>query len=185
LTKAEIETLVRDYTGAQKLVWLDRGLWGDETDGHVDNAACFIEPGLVLMQAAAEGSPDSARFAENLRRLGAARDARGRNLRVARIDEPPRRECRGEALTLSYVNYYPVRGGLIVPVFGKDGSSDLRRADDRALGVLADLYPGRKIVSVDGMKIIQGGGNVHCITQQIPAPLVRDAQGMYSQGGRP
>ncbi|MCX7949749.1 MAG: agmatine deiminase family protein [Treponemataceae bacterium] len=67
------------------------------------------------------------------------------------------------------MNFYPGTGGLVVPVFGKSGDGELKKTDDRALGILRDLYPDRILVPIDGMKIIKGGGNVHCITQQIPA----------------
>jgi agmatine deiminase len=163
LSKADIENRLRDYVGARSFVWLEQGLPGDETDGHVDNVACFTSPGRVAVQVPAEGVDANALA------LSRARDAAGRSLEVLRIVEPPPRFCRGERLTLSYINYYPVSGGLIVPVFGMDGDAAARKADDRALSVLRDAYPGRKIVPIDGIKIIKGGGNVHCITQQIPA----------------
>lgn len=172
LSKEDIEGYLRDYLGAEVVLWLDRGLWGDETDGHVDNLACFVRPGLVVMQTAADSdSPNYRNSRNNLDRLALMRDAAGRRLEVAALPEPPSRSWGGESLTLSYINFYPVEGGLIVPLFGSDGSSDMRRADDRALGILTDLYPGRKIVGIDGMKIIKGGGNVHCITQQLPASV--------------
>lgn len=163
LSKTDIEGYLCGYLGARAVVWLERGIPGDETDGHVDNVACFVAPGRVAVQVAADG-PDL-----NAQALSRARDAAGRLLEVVEIAEPPARHCRGERLTLSYVNYYPVNGGLIVPVFGKDGDSSAGKADERALAVLRESYPGRKIVATDGIKIIKGGGNVHCITQQIPA----------------
>ncbi len=176
LSQEKIESFLRDYLTVDTVVWLDRGLSGDETDGHVDNVACFVQPGLVALQVAADAdSANHAAMARNAAILAAATDAQGRRLRVVGIPEPPVRACGGETLALSYINFYPVSGGLVVPVFGRDGSADLRRADDRALGILAELYPGRKIVAIDGMKIIKGGGNVHCITQQIPAEGITGA----------
>jgi len=169
LSKEKIEEYLRTYLSVTAVIWLDRGLWGDETDGHVDNLACFVQPGRVLIQVATEtDSPNMPNSRQNLAILEAARDAMGRSLEIVTIPEPPRRTCRGESLTLSYINFYPVTGALIVPVFGKDGDSEMKKADDRALGILQEQYPGRKIVPIDGMKIIKGGGNVHCITQQIP-----------------
>jgi agmatine deiminase len=162
LSKAEIEGHLRDYTGARAFLWLEKGIPGDETDGHVDNVACFAAPGRVVVQVPAEGPDANADF------LSRSRDAAGRLLEVLRIPEPPEQRCRGERLTLSYVNYYPVEGGLILPVFGKNGDGAAKKADDRALAILREAYPGRKIVAADGIKIIKGGGNVHCITQQIP-----------------
>ena len=163
LSKPEIESFLRDYLGARAVLWLEKGLPGDETDGHVDNVACFTAPGRVAVQVPADGSDANAEL------LARSRDAAGRLLEVVRIPEPPAQFCRGERLTLSYVNYYPVNGGLVVPVFGKNGDAAARKADERALVILRDAYPGRKIVASDGIKIIKGGGNVHCITQQIPA----------------
>lgn len=172
LSKERIEAYLRSYLGVSKILWLDRGLFGDETDGHVDNVACFVRPSVVVMQVAQDAaSPNYGNTQKNLDRLRHERDARNRPLEVVPIPEPPERFCRGERLTLSYINFYPVTGALIVPVFGLDGSADLRRSDDRALGILRELYSDRKIVPIDGMKIIKGGGNVHCITQQIPAPV--------------
>ncbi|TCW62258.1 agmatine deiminase family protein [Treponema sp. J25] len=170
LSRADIEQYLRDYLGVDTIIWLGKGLWGDETDGHVDNLACFVRPGLVVLQGATgQDSPNWERTQENLRILSEARDARGRRLEVVLIPEPPQRFYNGEPLTLSYINFYPVTGGLVVPVFGKSGDGELKKTDDRALGILRDLYPDRILVPIDGMKIIKGGGNVHCITQQIPA----------------
>lgn len=176
LSRGEIEDLLRSWLGISTVLWLDRGLWGDETDGHVDNVACFAAAGTVVMQTCGDPSdPDYGRSRENLRRLRGARDAAGRALSIVGIPKPPSRSFGGEPLTLSYINYYPVTGGLVVPTFGSGGDVELESADRRALGILGELYPGRKIVAVDGMKIIKGGGNVHCITQQIPAGARRNA----------
>jgi len=170
LTQTDIEEYLRIYLDAKSFIWLDRGLYGDETDGHVDNLACFVRPGLIAMQVSGAQGPDALSCAANLEILGTARDASGRKPEVVTIEAPPPRSCQGETLTLSYINFYPVTGGLIVPVFGRDGDGETKKADDRALGILGELYPGRKLHPVDGMRIIKGGGNVHCITQQVPLP---------------
>jgi len=178
LTQTDIEGYLRAYLDARSFIWLDRGLYGDETDGHVDNLACFVRPGLIAMQVPRcwkdhtnqKMSPDERACADNLEILATARDAAGRQLEVITIEAPPARTCRGETLTLSYINFYPVTGGLIVPVFGRDGDAETKKADGRALGILGELYPDRRIHPVDGMRIIKGGGNVHCITQQVPLP---------------
>ena len=181
LTQTDIEGYLRTYLDAKSFIWLDRGLLGDETDGHVDNLACFVRPGLIAMQVPRlwkdrtnqNMSPDKLACADNLEILASARDAAGHKPEVVTIEAPPPRTCQGEILTLSYINFYPVTGGLVVPVFGKDGDAETKRADDRALGILGELYPGRKLHPVDGMRIIKGGGNVHCITQQVPLPTQR------------
>ncbi len=171
LSKADIEDLLREYLGVDTFIWLDRGLAGDETDGHVDNLACFVRPGLIAVQVTSDPEQENyANSARNLAILAEARDYAGRRPQVLKIEQPPARSCRGERLTLSYVNYYPVSGGLVIPVFGRDGDSAMRASDERALSTLREAYPGRKTVAIDGLRIIKGGGNVHCITQQIPAP---------------
>jgi agmatine deiminase len=170
LSKADLEARLAAYLGVSAFIWLDRGLAGDETDGHVDNLACFVRPGVVAVQVSSDpADPNYATSRDSLARLASVRDARGRKLQVVPIEQPPAAFCSGERLTLSYLNYYPVSGGLVVPVFGASGDPAARRADDAALGILAELYPGRRIAAVDGLKIIKGGGNVHCITQQVPA----------------
>lgn len=163
LTKTAIEELLRALLGVRSFIWLKNGLAGDETDGHVDNIACFAAPGLVLVQASAGENGDA------LSVVASSLDAGGRKLTVVPIPEPPARFCKGERLTLSYINYYPVSGAVVVPVFGRGGDADMRKADDQAVGILREIYPSRKIRTIDGMRIIKGGGNVHCITQQIPA----------------
>lgn len=87
-----------------------------------------------------------------------------KSLKIVEIGQPPVRYFNGERLTLSYINYYPVNGGIILPVFGGDAED----TDKEAIRILQSVYPDRKIVPVDGMPIIKGGGNVHCITQQMP-----------------
>ncbi len=169
LSKAQIEDLLKAWLGVRELIWLDRGIYGDETDGHVDNVACFASPGTVVIQTSEDPEdPNTERCAENLRRLSEVQ-----GLTVVSLPQPPARSFGEERLALSYVNYYPVSGGLVVPIFSSSGGPDMGAADDRALGLLKDLYPGRKVLPVDGMRIIKGGGNVHCITQQIPAGGVR------------
>ena len=102
---------------------------------------------------------------ENLQILESDRDAAGRFIEVITIPQPPFREYRGDRLTLSYLNFYFVNGGIILPVFGGDAV----KADREAAGILRELYPGRRIMPVDGMPLVKEGGNVHCITQQMPA----------------
>ena len=165
LDRSSIESIVSDYLGISKFIWLEKGLEGDETDGHVDNVACFAKPGLVLLQTCRD--PEDANYARSrahLRALRSAFDAVGRRLEVIEIPQPPARYENGERLTLSYLNFYLVNGGLILPVFGGDAIV----SDDAAEAILKRVFPERKIVKVDGMPLIREGGNVHCITQQMP-----------------
>jgi agmatine deiminase len=121
------------------------------------------------MQIATDPTDENTAIAaENLRILTAATDARGRALEVIPIPQPPRAEFRGRRLTLSYVNFCFVNGGIILPVFGGSAAA----TDAQAARILQDLFPGRRIRRIDGQAIIPEGGNVHCTTQQMPEGFV-------------
>ena len=165
LAQAQIEEELRRALGVTNFIWLNRGLYGDETDGHVDNIACFARPGVILLQACRDrGDPNEEITWESLAVLKASRDAAGRTPDVVPLPQPPARFYRGVRLTLSYLNFYIVNGGVILPVFGGDAA----KTDDEAAGILREVFPDRRIVAVDGMPLITEGGNVHCITQQMP-----------------
>ena len=180
LGREEIEANLREYLGVEKIIWLARGIDPDETNGHVDDVACFVKPGVVL--AAVTDDKADWRYEllqDNLRRLHAASDARGRRLEVHTLPMPaiititadeawgvdaaegtiPRRA--GDKTAASYLNFLIVNGGLIMPVFGDDH-------DDVALSIVRELFADRRVVTVPGREIVLGGGNVHCITQQQP-----------------
>ncbi|MDQ0196831.1 agmatine deiminase family protein [Paenibacillus wynnii] len=166
LGREEIEESVRRYTGTERIIWLKQGLSGDETDGHVDNIACFAAPGKVIIQVCED--PEDENYAitlDNLSILENAVDARGRKLEIIKIEQPPRVDYEESRLTLSYLNFYFVNGGIILPVFG--GTAE--ETDKLAEQVLADVFPDRRIRTVNGMAVIREGGNVHCTTQQMPA----------------
>ena len=168
LKRAEIEELVKQYVNVEQIIWLKRGLYGDETDGHVDNIACFARPGCVILQTCSDpGDPNYAITKENLEILQKARDAKGRKLEIIQIQQPPAGFYQGSRLTLSYLNFYFVNGGIILPVFGGECTETDRLAEQ----TLQKAFPDREIVKVDGMSLIKEGGNVHCITQQMPAGI--------------
>jgi Peptidylarginine deiminase and related enzymes len=166
LSREQIEAHLRNFVNAERIIWLKRGLSGDETDGHVDNVACFAAPGKVILQVCDD--PDDENYAitqENLKILQEAVDAKGRRLEVIPIQQPPKAFYDGSRLTLSYLNFYFVNGGIILPVFG--GAAE--ETDRMAQQVLSETFPDRRIRTVNGMAIIREGGNVHCTTQQMPA----------------
>lgn len=166
LGRGDIEEYVRKYTGTESIIWLKRGLSGDETDGHVDNIACFAAPGKVIIQVCEDPQDENYEITqENLRILENARDAKGRELEIIKIQQPPRVNHEGSRLTLSYLNFYFVNGGIILPVFGGTAVETDKLAEE----VLAGLFPERRIRTVNGMAVITEGGNVHCTTQQMPA----------------
>ena len=166
LTREQIEAELKKFLNIRKVVWLKNGLDGDETDGHVDNIACFAAPGKILIQVCDD--PEDANYAitqENLKILGGVTDAQGRKFEIIPIQQPPKLVDKDARLTLSYLNLYFVNGGIILPVFGgKAGETD-RLAEQ----VLGKLFPERRIRTVNGMAVIREGGNVHCTTQQMPA----------------
>jgi agmatine deiminase len=158
------EALLCEYLGAERVVWLSGSLDHDNTGGHVDNLACFARPGVVV--AAAEADPADSQYAllqENLRRLRAARDARGRSLEVVEIPQPRERMRDGVTFSPSYVNFYLAEGAVIAPVFDDP-------ADTPALETLARVFPSRRIVPIEAWVLARSDGAIHCITQQQPAP---------------
>ncbi|MHA7879747.1 MAG: agmatine deiminase [Saccharospirillum sp.] len=180
LSRTEIEQRLRDHLSIDQILWLPDGIYNDETNGHIDNMACFIEPGHVLLAwTDDESDPQHQRSKAALHYLEAHRDAKGRTLRVTKMPLPqpltqteeevdgidwaakawPRRA--GERMAASYVNFLVVNGGIILPAFG-----DAR--DEQAANVLADLCPRHEVVTVPSREILLGGGNIHCITQQQP-----------------
>ena len=166
LDRGQIGDYLGKFLNAEKILWLKKGLSGDETDGHVDNVACFAAPGKVLMQVCGDPGDDNYRIVrENLEILKGETDAKGRRLEVIPVEQPPGAEFNGKRLTLSYLNFYIVNGGIIMPVFGGEAEAADRRAED----TLREAFPGRRIRKVDGRAILREGGNVHCTTQQMPA----------------
>jgi len=165
LTQQEIEEALSLYTGIRKVIWLGEGFSDDETDGHIDNIACFAGAGRVLLGIPQfKSHPDYEPVMDAKRRLLEARDAQGRALEVIELPQPQEKKVdwQGRMLQASYVNFYLPNGGIVMPAF-----NDLN--DEKARAVLADCFPGRDILQVDALDIVEGGGGIHCITQQEPA----------------
>ncbi len=168
LEKKIIEEELKYYLNISKIIWLKHGLFGDETDGHVDNVACFAKPGVVLLQTCSDPKdPNYEISIENVEILRNTTDAKGRKLEIIEIEQPPARYYNGERLTLSYLNFYIVNGGIILPVFGGDAET----TDNNAADILQRVFPDRRVKAVDSMELITEGGNIHCITQQMPDAL--------------
>jgi agmatine deiminase len=189
LTREQIEAHLRDYTGASTILWLGEGVINDETDGHVDNLACFARPGEICLTWTDNRRDPQWRVSHDaLERLMAARDARGRRLKVHKLPSPgPLRASAmeaagvqhrdgakprhaGERLAASYANFYIANGGIVVPLLDP-------RTDAAAVAKLRRIFPERQVVAVPGREILLGGGNIHCITQQIPAIRARRSLG--------
>jgi len=165
ITREEAERRLKAFTGARKVIWLGSGFSDLETDGHIDNIACFVAPGRVLVGVPSSPSlPDAAPVHEAIRRLKAARDAEGRSLEVIEMVQPRRVrfDWRGRILQTSYVNFYLANGGIVMPGFDDPH-------DEKAQDLLADLFPGRDILQVEVLDLVQGGGGIHCIALGEPA----------------
>lgn len=181
LSREQIEDALRAHLGVDRIIWLPRGVYRDETDGHIDNFARFVAPGVVVLTWTDDASdPQYERSAEALDLLRSARDARGRPLQVVTLHQPgPLRitpeeadgvdtmtgsvpRAGGDRLAGSYVNCYLGNGIAVVPVFDDPH-------DEAALDTYRRLCAGRDVIPVPGREILLGGGNVHCVTQQVPA----------------
>jgi agmatine deiminase len=180
LRRGQIETLLKRYLGASCVIWLGEGVIDDETGGHVDNLACFARPGEVCLTWSDDRRDPQQRVSQDAwERLMAARDARGRRLRIHKLPSPgplylTRREAAGilasrtirglragQRLAGSYVNFYLANGAVMLPLLDT-------RTDAAARRVLRRVFPRRRIVGVPAREILLGGGNLHCITQQQP-----------------
>jgi agmatine deiminase len=160
LAREEIEEVLRQFLGIERLQWLGQGLLEDrDTDGHVDLIASFVGPRRVLLQSVNREDPNYENCLENRGRLLDAG--------VEVIDLPflPRCDVAGETVAVSYLNLYVCNGAVIVPVCGA-------ASDAEALEIIAGAYPGREVIALAGAVLAYGGGGPHCITQQVP---VRDA----------
>lgn len=163
LTPDEIENYLHDYLGTSKVIWLNKGLLGDETDGHIDEIACFIAPGKVLCLITGDKDDDNYhRLQENLEILKSATDAKGRQLEVFTVEQPPATYMGNTRLTLSYINFYLANKGIVMPAFGHE------KADKAALELFRKLFPTYAINQIDALDVFAGGGGIHCITQQQP-----------------
>lgn len=159
-----IETYLRDFLGARHILWLGDGIVGDDTDGHIDELARFVDPTTVV--AAVEPDPtdeNHAPLADNLRRLRTMTDQDGRPLEIIELPLPRAMFHGSQRLPASYMNFYIANGVVIVPQF------DDPPADARACDTLARLFPTRQIRPQRAVDLLWGLGAFHCITQQEPA----------------
>jgi agmatine deiminase len=163
LTRQDYEQLFADYLGAPKVLWLGRGIAGDDTHGHVDDLARFVAPRTVVTVVEENGDDENYRLLqENLERLRGMTDSEGNRLEVVPLPMPRPVVFRGQRLPASYANFYIANGRVLVPTFNDP-------ADRRALGILSELFPGREVVGIHAVDLVWGLGTLHCLTQQQPA----------------
>ena len=167
-TKTDAEAALGQAFGARKIIWIDEGLKGDHTDGHIDNLVRCVGPGRVVCQSpAGDDDPNADILNEIVAKLESDTDARGRRLQVIRIPGVGLyRNGLGEAAPASHLNFVIANGVVIVPVYGTP-------TEAAALNALREVFPGRKLVGVSSRGLLgagnAGGGSFHCITQQEPA----------------
>ncbi|HWN73821.1 MAG TPA: agmatine deiminase [Solirubrobacterales bacterium] len=180
LSREQIERALLDYLGAEKVIWLGAGVFEDETDGHVDNLACFARPGVVLLTWTDDTDDPQHGISRDAReRLEAATDAQGRSLEVVLLPSPgplhvSAEEAEGvdamegtilrragDRMAASYVNFYLGNSRIVYPLLDP-------RHDEEAAAILRRTFPEREVVGVPAREILLGGGNIHCITQQVP-----------------
>lgn len=179
LTKEQITQKLKEYLGVEKVIWLKHGIFGDETNEHIDNICAFTAPGeVVLAWTDDEDDPQYEMSLSCLKILEEETDAKGRRIKVHKLPLPKPvlvgEECdgliafdgeptrvEGERLAGSYVNFYIANGAIVMPGFNDP-------ADEKAKAILEELFPTREVIQIDARDILIGGGNIHCITQQIP-----------------
>ncbi len=181
MSKRKIEKILCEYLNCKKVLWIPRGIYNDETNGHVDNMCNFVKPGVVVLAWTEDkNDPQYERSLEAYNYLSKQTDAKGRKLKIHKLLTPspilitkeeslgvdavdgtlPRQE--GDRMAASYVNYYTGNGFIALPVFNDPN-------DELAIKKLQELYPDRVIEPIYAREILLGGGNIHCITQQLPA----------------
>ncbi|MBF0290561.1 MAG: agmatine deiminase family protein [Nitrospinae bacterium] len=161
--KADVETALRESLGAVNVIWLNKGIAGDDTHGHVDDICRFVNRDTVV--ACVEKNRSDANHAplmENIERLNDARLEDGSRIDVVQLPMPSPLYCDGMRLPASYANFYISNAFVIVPTFNDEN-------DRTALGILSELFPDRKVVGIHAVDLVWGLGTLHCLTQQQPA----------------
>jgi agmatine deiminase len=156
LTRREIETALRDYLGARQIIWLHNGIAGDDTHGHIDDLARFVNADTVVI--ASEPDPTDPNYQPLRENFEILRD---RSLRVAKLPMPAPLIFNGRRLPASYANFYIANGLVLVPTFNDPN-------DRIALDTLARLFPNRKVTGIHAVELVWGLGTLHCMTQQQP-----------------
>lgn len=161
--RADYERAFAEHLGVRNTIWLDRGIVGDDTHGHVDDLARFVNPRTVVTVVERDNRDENYELLQvNLERLRSATDAQGRKLEVVPLPMPRPVVFDGLRLPASYANFYIAEGVVIVPTFNDP-------ADRIALGTLDELFPGREVVGIHCVDLVWGLGTLHCMTQQEPA----------------
>jgi agmatine deiminase len=164
-SRSQIEAVLKESLGVRKVLWICSDMAGDETDGHIDIMARFVDPTTVVVMVEEDPKDDNYEpLQDNLRRLQSMTDQDGQPLRVVPLKMPRRMDYKHLRLPSSYANFYIANGVVLVPVYGDP-------QDKTALETLSRLFPGREMAAIDSHELLIGGGAIHCVTQQQPAPV--------------
>ena len=161
MSQAEIEQMLRDNLGVVHTIWLEAGIEGDDTDGHVDDVARFVSHDTVVCMTEGGDGANGEPLAANLEVLSRARGPEGKPLRVEEIPAPAPIESEYGRLPASYANFYIGNSVVLVPTYGDSN-------DGRALRTIGKLFPSRRTVGLDCRSLVTGLGAIHCVTQQQP-----------------
>jgi agmatine deiminase len=163
LSRAETERYLKAYYGQKHVCWLEGGIAGDDTDGHIDDLARFINPATIVTAVEDDPKDENHRvLKENRRRLEKLRDQDGKPFNIVEIPMPRAIVHDGQRLPATYVNFYFINGALLVPTF-RD-----RKNDRWAISILQSHLPKHKVIGIDCVELIWGLGAIHCLTQQQP-----------------
>lgn len=162
LTQAQIETYLRNYYGVSQILWVDEGIIGDDTDGHIDDTIRFVNENTVLTVVEADPEDENYEILQhNLKQLQAMKLENGHPLNIIELPMPNAVLCEGERLPASYANFYIANKSVIVPTYQCP-------QDQVALEIIQSCFPNRKVVGIDSVDIIWGLGSFHCLSQQEP-----------------
>ena len=163
LNQAQIEEYLRAYYGVEQVLWVDEGIVGDDTDGHIDDTVRFVNEDTVLTVVETNRSDENySLLQQNLKQLKSMRLSNGKQLNIVEIPMPEPLSYEGQRLPCSYANFYIANQSVIVPVFNS-------KNDDKALQLIEECFPGRQVIGIDSTDIIWGLGSFHCLSQQEPA----------------
>jgi agmatine deiminase len=162
VSREQLEGAFHDYLGIEQVLWLDRGTAGDDTHGHVDDITRFVSATTIVTAVEPDAADDNhAPLAENLARLKAARTLDGKQWTIVELPMPRPVVFRGQRLPASYANFYIANGLVLAPTFHDPN-------DRVALGILAEVFPGREVIGIHAVDLVWGLGTLHCMTQQQP-----------------
>ncbi len=161
--RGDFEACLHQYLGVTNVLWLGRGIAGDDTHGHVDDLCRFVNPRTVVLARSRDPRDENYRpLEENYERLQGMRLEDGSKIQVVSLPMPEPLSWRRQRLPASYANFYIANAAVLVPTFNDP-------QDRKALGILADLFPDRAVVGIHAVDLVLGLGTVHCLTQQQPA----------------